>query len=105
MPGFIAGLFCIACPASFWRGFKHGLVRGPTLVTMEVSNVRDANGNTLNDGDTVSLIKSLKVKGSTTTLKQGTTIKKIRLTDNDEEVDCKVDGMSIVLKACFLKKK
>ena len=72
---------------------------------METSNVKDSNGNTLNDGDSVTLIKSLKVKGSTTTLKQGITIKKIRLTDNDEEVDCKVDGMSIVLKTCFLKKK
>lgn len=72
---------------------------------MEVSNVKDSNGNPLNDGDTVSLIKSLKVKGGNVTLKQGTTIKKIRLTDNNEEVDCKVDGMSIVLKTCFLKKK
>jgi protein PhnA len=72
---------------------------------MEISNVKDSNGNPLNDGDSVTLIKSLKVKGSTTTLKQGITIKKIRLTDNDEEVDCKVDGMSVVLKTCFLKKK
>lgn len=72
---------------------------------MEVSNVKDSNGNPLNDGDTVSLIISLKVKGGNVTLKQGTTIKKIRLTDNNEEVDCKVDGMSIVLKTCFLKKK
>jgi protein PhnA len=72
---------------------------------LEASNVKDSNGNTLIDGDSVTLIKSLKVKGSTTTLKQGITIKKIRLTDNDEEVDCKVDGMSVVLKTCFLKKK
>jgi protein PhnA len=72
---------------------------------MGISNVKDSNGNPLNDGDSVSLIKSLKVKGGNVTLKQGTTIKKIRLTDNDEEVDCKVDGMSIVLKTCFLKKK
>jgi protein PhnA len=72
---------------------------------LETSNVKDSNGNMLNDGDSVTLIKSLKVKGSTTTLKQGITIKKIRLTDNDEEVDCKVDGMSVVLKTCFLKKK
>jgi len=71
----------------------------------EPSNVKDSNGNTLVDGDSVTLIKSLKVKGSTTTLKQGITIKKIRLTDNEEEVDCKVDGMSVVLKTCFLKKK
>ena len=72
---------------------------------MEVSNVKESNGNPLNDGDSVTLIKSLKVKGSTTTLKQGTLVKKIRLTDNDEEVDCKIEGMSIVLKTCFLKKR
>ncbi|MEO8884457.1 MAG: zinc ribbon domain-containing protein YjdM [Mucilaginibacter sp.] len=72
---------------------------------MEPSNVKDSNGNILQDGDSVTLIKSLKVKGSSTTLKQGTLVKKIRLTDNDEEVDCKVDGMSIVLKTCFLKKR
>ena len=72
---------------------------------METSNVKDCNGNPLFEGDSVSLIKSLKVKGTSTTLKQGTTVKKIRLTDNDEEVDCKIDGMSIVLKTCFLKKK
>ena len=67
--------------------------------------VKDSNGNILQDGDTVQVIKSLKVKGASTTIKQGTTIKKIKLTDNDEEVDCRVDGMSIVLKTCFLKKK
>ncbi len=72
---------------------------------MAESNVKDSNGNPLNDGDTVQVIKSLKVKGSSTTIKQGTVIKKIRLTDDDEEVDCKVDGMSVVLKTCFLKKK
>ena len=72
---------------------------------METIIVKDSNGNQLSDGDSVILTKSLKVKGGGVTLKQGTLIKKIRLTDNDEEVDCKVDGMSIVLKACFLKKK
>lgn len=72
---------------------------------MDTLIVKDSNGNILQDGDTVSVIKSLKVKGSTTTIKQGTTIKKIRMTDDPEEVDCKVDGMSIVLKTCFLKKK
>jgi protein PhnA len=73
--------------------------------SMDTFIVKDSNGNILQDGDTVSVIKSLKVKGSTTTIKQGTTIKKIRLTDDPEEVDCKVDGMSVVLKTCFLKKK
>lgn len=72
---------------------------------MEVRNVKDSNGTPLNDGDSVQVIKSLKVKGSSATIKQGTVIKKIRLTDDDEEVDCKVDGMSVVLKTCFLKKR
>ncbi|MBS1537312.1 MAG: alkylphosphonate utilization protein, partial [Bacteroidetes bacterium] len=58
--------------------------------------VKDCNGKILATGDTVTLIKDLKVKGSSVNLKQGTVIKKIRLTDNEEEVDCKVDGMSIV---------
>ncbi len=72
---------------------------------MEERIVKDSNGNVLSDGDTVQLIKSLKVKGSSVTIKQGTVIKKIRLTEDQEEVDCKVDGMSVVLKTCFLKKK
>jgi protein PhnA len=72
---------------------------------MEELVVKDSNGNVLNDGDSVILIKSLKVKGGNVTLKQGTLVKKIRLTDNEEEVDCKVDGMSIVLRTEFLKKK
>jgi protein PhnA len=67
--------------------------------------VKDSNGNQLKDGDSVTLIKSLKVKGGGTTLKQGALVKKIRLTDNEEEEDCKVDGMSIVLRTEFLKKR
>jgi protein PhnA len=66
--------------------------------------VKDSNGTILKDGDSVSVIKDLKVKGSSITLKRGTVIKKIKLTGNDEEVDCKFDGSSIVLKTCFLKK-
>jgi protein PhnA len=67
--------------------------------------VKDSNGKVLQTGDTVMLTKDLKVKGSSVNLKQGTVIKKIRLTDSTEEVDCKVDGMSIVLRTEFLKKK
>jgi len=66
--------------------------------------VKDSNGNQLHDGDTVVLIKSLKVKGSSLNLKKGQVIKRIRLTEEEEEVDCRVDGISIVLKTCFLKK-
>jgi protein PhnA len=66
--------------------------------------VRDANGNVLADGDTVVIIKDLKVKGSSITLKMGTKIKSIRLVGGDHEVDCKTDAGSFMLKACFLKK-
>jgi protein PhnA len=66
--------------------------------------VKDTNGNILVEGDTVIVIKDLKVRGTSMTLKKGTTIKKIRLTDDEGEVDCKVNGTSIVLKTEFLKK-
>lgn len=66
--------------------------------------VKDSNGDLLNDGDAVLLIKDLKVPGTSTTLKRGTKIKNIRLTDDEEEVDCKVDGLQVLLKACFLNK-
>ena len=66
--------------------------------------VKDSNGTVLADGDAVVLIKDLKVKGSSITLKQGTKVKSIRLVGGDHEVDCKVDGSSYMLKACFLKK-
>ena len=67
--------------------------------------VLDSNGNELNDGDNVSLIKDLKVKGANITLKRGSVIKGIRLTDNPGEVDCrhqKIKGL--VLRTEFLKK-
>jgi protein PhnA len=66
--------------------------------------VKDSNGNVLDDGDSVTVIKDLKVKGSSVTLKAGTKIKGIRLADGDHDVDCKVDGMGVMLKAKFLKK-
>ena len=68
------------------------------------SVIKDAHGNVLNDGDAVVLIKDLKVKGSSTTLKMGTKVKSIRLVDGDHEVDCRMDGGSFMLKACYLKK-
>lgn len=66
--------------------------------------VKDANGNILEDGDAVTLSQDLKVKGSSTVLKRGTKVKTIRLTDNPEEVDCKIEGTAMVLKTCYLKK-
>lgn len=65
---------------------------------------KDSNGAELFDGDAVTVIKDLKVKGSSMVIKRGTKVKSIRLTDNPEEVDCKIEGSSIVLKTCFLKK-
>jgi protein PhnA len=66
--------------------------------------VKDANGQILSDGDSVVLIKDLKVKGTSTTLKVGTKIKSIRLVGGDHAVDCKTDAGSFLLKAEFLKK-
>lgn len=65
---------------------------------------RDSNGAELIDGDSVTVIKDLKVKGSSMVIKRGTKVKSIRLTEEPTEVDCKIDGSSIVLKTCFLKK-
>lgn len=66
--------------------------------------VKDANGQRLSDGDSVVLIKDLKVKGTSTTLKVGTKIKGIRLVGGDHAVDCKTEAGSFLLKAEFLKK-
>ena len=66
--------------------------------------IKDSNGNILSDGDAVVIIKDLKVKGSSITLKMGTKVKSIRLVDGDHEVDCKTDMGQFMLKACFLKK-
>ncbi len=65
---------------------------------------KDAHGNILNDGDIVTLIKDLKVKGSSLVIKGGTKIKNIRLVDGDHDIDCKVDGQSMLLKSEFMKK-
>ncbi len=66
---------------------------------------KDSNGNILNDGDSVTIIKDLKVKGTSATLKRGTLIKNIRLTDNEEEIECNAEKVKgLVLKTCFLKK-
>ncbi len=66
--------------------------------------VKDANGNVLNDGDSVVLIKDLKLKGSSSTMKVGTKIKSIRIVVGDHELDFKSDFGNIMLKACFVKK-
>ncbi|MGE7905042.1 zinc ribbon domain-containing protein YjdM [Peribacillus sp. NPDC094092] len=67
--------------------------------------IKDANGNALSDGDTVTVIKDLKVKGSSSVLKMGTKVKSIRLVDGDHDIDCKIDGFGAMkLKSQFVKK-
>ena len=66
---------------------------------------KDANGNLLQDGDTVTVIKDLKVKGSSLVVKVGTKVKSIRLVEGDHDIDCKIDGIGAMkLKSEFVKK-
>jgi protein PhnA len=66
--------------------------------------VKDSNGTPLSEGDSVLVIKDLKVKGGSSDLKRGTLVKKIHLIDDPEIIECRVDGSTLVLKTCFLKK-
>ncbi|MDK9715733.1 MAG: zinc ribbon domain-containing protein YjdM [Sulfuritalea sp.] len=67
--------------------------------------IRDSNGNVLQDGDTVTVIKDLKIKGSSSVVKVGTKVKNIRLVDGDHDIDCKIDGIGAMsLKSEFVKK-
>ncbi|MBE7899467.1 MULTISPECIES: zinc ribbon domain-containing protein YjdM [Paenibacillus] len=71
----------------------------------DVKVVKDANGNILKDGDSVTVIKDLKVKGSSSVLKIGTKVKNIRLVEGDHDIDCKIDGFGAMkLKSEFVKK-
>jgi protein PhnA len=71
----------------------------------EGSDIRDANGNVLRDGDTVTVIKDLKIKGSSQVVKVGTKVKNIRLVGGDHEIDCRIDGMGgMKLKSEFVRK-
>lgn len=85
-----------------WRPAKDVAVVSDAART----EVRDAAGNLLADGDSVTLIKDLKVKGANQTLKQGTVIRSIRLTDNDQEIDCRHDTIKgLVLRTEFVRKR
>jgi protein PhnA len=82
-------------PASEWAATVQAAVE-----------VSDAAGNVLKDGDSVTLIKDLKVKGANQTLKQGTVIRSIRLTDNPDEIDCRHDTIKgLVLRTEFVRKR
>jgi protein PhnA len=80
--------------------------RPASEIAGETREVRDANGNLLQDGDSVVLIKDLKVKGAGQTLKQGTVIRSIRLTDDPDEIDCRHDTIrGLVLRTEFVRKR
>jgi len=73
--------------------------------TEEEKVIKDSNGNVLKDGDSVTVIKDLKVKGSSLVVKIGTKVKNIRLVDGDHDIDCKIDGIGAMkLKSEFVKK-
>ena len=67
-------------------------------------DVKDSNGNMLQDGDSVTVIKDLKVRGSSDVIKRGTMVKNIKLTDDPAEIDCRVNKTAMVLRTEFVKK-
>jgi protein PhnA len=75
------------------------------LELVEDNVIRDANGNALNDGDSITVIKDLKIKGTTLVVKVGTKVKNIRIVGGDHDIDCKIDGIGAMkLKSEFVKK-
>ncbi|MGO4175276.1 alkylphosphonate utilization protein [Bosea sp. TAF32] len=89
--------------AGEWRPASEVAAASAAAARVEV---RDSAGNVLADGDSVVLIKDLKVKGAGQTLKQGTVIRSIRLTDNPEEIDCRHDAIKgLVLRTEFVRKR
>lgn len=87
------------CPECAYEWSGEDTVEETSLV------VKDANGNLLQDGDAVTVIKDLKVKGSSSTLKIGTKVKNIRLVEGDHNIDCKIEGFGAMkLKSEFVKK-
>ena len=106
---------CPSCESEFaypdGRGFScpdcgHEWVHGEDVdADLDLGGVTDANGNLLQDGDTVTVIKSLKVKGAQSMVKVGTKVKNIRLVEGDHDIDCKIDGFGAMkLKSEFVKK-
>ncbi|MCO5978051.1 zinc ribbon domain-containing protein YjdM [Ideonella oryzae] len=92
----------LVCPEC---GHEWSAAGAEPVATDEVRVVRDAVGNVLQDGDTVTVIKDLKIKGSSSVVKVGTKVKNIRLADGDHDIDCKIDGVGAMgLKSEFVKK-
>ncbi|APJ04520.1 zinc ribbon domain-containing protein YjdM [Silvanigrella aquatica] len=92
------------CPECSHEWSKTSLINEEKAMDVQ-SAVRDAHGNVLSDGDMVTVIKDLKVKGSSSVVKVGTKVKIIRLVEGDHDIDCKIEGMgSMQLKSEYVKK-
>lgn len=93
------------CPECGHEWAKDGAGEGAESSAGDEPVIKDANGNSLSDGDTVTVIKDLKVKGSSLVVKVGTRVKNIRLVGGDHDIDCKIDGIGAMkLKSEFVKK-
>ena len=91
------------CPECAHEWSRHAAAEGEGAEHERV--FKDANGNVLQDGDTVTVIKDLKVKGSSQVVKVGTKVKNIRLVDGDHDIDCRIEGIGAMkLKSEFVKK-
>ncbi len=89
---------CVTCGHEWNREAQSDAPAGPRVV-------KDAHGNVLADGDSIALIKDLKLGGGSQVLKVGTKAKSIRLVDEDHEISCRIEGVGVIgLKACFVKK-
>jgi protein PhnA len=105
---------CPACDSPYTYQDRQQLVcpecahewsQDATIVADSLPVIKDSNGNLLTDGDTVSVIKDLKIKGSSSVVKVGTKVRNIRLVDGDHDIDCKIDGIGAMkLKSMFVKK-
>lgn len=92
----------IICPECAYEWVKNV---GDETPQEAVKIIKDANGNALQDGDTVTVIKELKIKGSSLVVKVGTKVKNIRLVEGDHDIDCKIEGIGAMkLKSQFVKK-
>lgn len=96
------------CPecANEWSVF-HAASEGVSTANADDASIRDANGNILQDGDSVTVIKELRIKGSSSVVKVGTKVKNIRLVDGDDghDIACKIDGIGAInLKSEFVRK-
>ncbi|MDI4635518.1 alkylphosphonate utilization protein [Pelomonas sp. V22] len=92
----------LVCPEC---GHEWSVLTQEASAADEARVIKDAVGNVLQDGDTVTVIKDLKIKGSSLVVKVGTKVKNIRLTDGDHDIDCKIDGIGAMgLKSEFVKK-